>query len=408
MRTRRTWPLALALAAPLAWSGPYTLTATQTVTHESNVLRAETDAALPAGLSRADTVYTTVLQGGIDQPIGRQRVFGDASLRRTQFQHNGLYDSNGYRVAGGLDWQTVGRWSGSLNLSSQRSLGQLSNDEAGVLTHGNAERTRQADSALRWGVSTRLAAEATLNWRDVRFSAPEFASREFRQRSAYVGLRHGLAAWWSLGWRESRGAYPRFRSLGDGLYEADRFARRELELKAALPTGGASDLALRVGWGRTRYDNASTRDISGLYGSLDWTWRPSGNLRVQWHVSREPAQEAYFLNTLFGRGRLSYDRDATLVQLKADLMLSGKTSAYAAWGFIDRSLSRSIVLGDTTLDDAPVHDRTRQYALGLRWQPGRAWLLGLDLQGEERRDTTALSRPYHSTTISTFGQLSLP
>lgn len=407
MPMSRTWACALLLAGQTAWAGPYALTASQSVTHESNVLRAESEVALPEGLSRADTVYTTVLQGGIDQPIGRQRIFGDASVRRTQFQHNSLYDSNGYRLAGGADWQTVGRWSGSLNLSTQRSLGQLSNDEAGVLTHGNTEHTRQADSALRWGVSQRLAAEAALNWRDVRFSAPEFASREFRQRSAYLGLRHGLAAWWSLGWRESRGAYPRFRSLGDGRYEGDRFGRRELELKAAMPTGGASDLALRLGWGRTRYDNASTRDISGLYGSLDWTWRPTGNLRVQAHVSREPAQEAYFLNTLFGRGRLSYDREATLVQLKADLVLTGKTSLFAAWGFTDRSLARSIDVGGLTLDDVPVHDRTWQYSLGLRWQPTRTWLLGVDLLGEERRDTTALSRPYHSTTISTFGQLSL-
>ncbi|MBL8333804.1 MAG: hypothetical protein JNM08_11900, partial [Rubrivivax sp.] len=45
----------------------------QTVTQESNLMRLETGAPLPDGVSRSDTVWTTELQGGIDQPIGRQR-----------------------------------------------------------------------------------------------------------------------------------------------------------------------------------------------------------------------------------------------------------------------------------------------------------------------------------------------
>lgn len=417
----RTWSPSLAIAGRAALlalgllsaegpalAGGLALGATQSVTHESNVLRVEDGQQVPDSLSRADRVWTSTLQGSLQQPIGRQRVFGNLLLRHAHFERNRVYDNSGYKIDAGAEWATVQQLSGSFGLMAQRNLAQFSNDEAGFLTRGNIEQTRLAESALRWGVSARLAAEASLNWRSVSFSAPEFASREFRQGLGYLGLRQELsgALWWSLGLRQSRGLYPKFRQTPDG-YEGDRFRRQELELRASVKPGGASDIDARLGLGRTRYDTAVNRDLSGLYGAIDWRWRPTGRLRLQTHWSRDPSQDSYFLNTLFGRGTLSYDRVATTVQLRADLSLSAKTALYAAWGWTDRSFLRSIAIGGGSLSDVRSDDRTQQYALGLRWQPTRTLLLGLDVTGEDRRQTTALSRPYRSTSVTTFGQINI-
>jgi hypothetical protein len=284
--------------------------------------------AVPDTLSRSDTVWTSTLQGGIDQPIGRQRVFGNASLHHTRFGHNRVYDNSGYRLSAGAEGSTVERISGSVGVTLQRNLAQFSNDEVGVLTRSNIERTQQVDSALRWGISARLAAEATLNWRRVDFSAPEFASREFRQGGAYLGLRQTFSGALnaSIGLRQSRGVYPNFRRLDDTVFEADRFQRRELELKVSLNPGGSSSVDARFGLGRTRYDTATSRDLSGPFGALDWSWRPTGRLRVQAFWSRSPSQDSYFTTTLFGRGTLSYDRVATSLQLRTDYGLTAKTS----------------------------------------------------------------------------------
>ena len=412
---RRGMPLLLMAATWAAtWSaspalaGPYSATASQSVSHESNLLRAEDGQFVPDGLSRSDTVYTTALQGELDQPIGRQRLFGQAQLKHTRFERNRIYDNSGYRLNAGAEWATVERLSGSLGLTVQRTLAQFANDEAGILTRSNIERTRVAESAVRWGVSARLTAEASLDWRSVDFSATEFASRAFRQAGAYAGLRHAPsgALWWSLGLRQSRGVYPNFRLTVDG-YEADRFQRQELEWKASIKPSGASEFDARLGLGRTRYDSATNRDVSGLFGGVSWSWRPTARLRLQTRWSRDPSQDSYFLNTLFGRGTLSYDRVATTLQLRSDLDLSAKTALYAAWGYTDRSLARSIAIGEGTLEDIRGDDRTRQYALGLRWQAARSVLLGLDFTGEVRGQATALSRPYRATTINAFGQLTL-
>lgn len=395
---------------PCVAAGPYSIAATQSVSWESNLLRAESGQVVPEGLSRSDTIYTTALQGGLDQPIGRQRLFGDGSIRRTQYQRNSVYDSTGYRLTAGLDWATIQRLSGTLTLNAQRQLAQFSNDEAGILARRNVEQTRQAESALRWGVSARLAAEAALTWREVDFSAPEFASREFRQGSIYLGLRHELsgAAWWSVGLRHATGTYPQFRRAADGSFEADHFGRQELDLRATLRPSGASDLEARLGLGRTRYDSATSRDVSGLFGTLAWNWRPSGRLRLRTQWSRDPSQDSYFLDTLFGRGTLSYDRVATTLQLRADHSVTAKTSWYAAWGWTDRSLARSIEVPSLAVPVLRSDDRTYQYVVGLRWQPTRGLLVGLDVNAEERRVGSLLSRPYRASSVSTFGQLSLP
>ena len=410
-RTQRSvWAAAVGLTlAGVAAAGPYSLGVTQSITHESNLLRVESGQVVPDGVSVADTVYTTAVQGGIDQPIGRQRVFGNANLRHTRFNHNRLYDNSGYRLALGADWATVEQLSGTVGLTVQRSLAQFSNDETGILTRSNIERTRQAESSLRWGASARLAAEAALTWRSVDFSAPQYASREFRQGTAYLGLRHTLsgAAWWSLGLRHSSGVYPNFRPGTLDSVAADRFQRQELELRGALQPTGASNLDVRLGLGRTHYDSATSRNVSGLFGSLEWTWRPTGRLRLQTRWSRDPSQDSYFLNTLFGRGTLSYDRVATNLQLRADLELTGKTTLYSAWGWTDRSLVRGIEGPAGAMSDLRGDDRTQFYALGLRWQPMRTLQLGMDINGEQRRHATAISRPYRSTSINAFGQLTL-
>lgn len=406
--TSKLMALVLGMAGATAWAGPYWVSATQSVTHESNLLRAEDGQFLPESLSRSDTVYTTAVEGGIDQPIGRQRVFGSAQLRHTRFQHNRIYDNGGHRLNAGVEWATVERLSGSVGLTVQRNLAQFANDETGILTRSNLERTRLAESSVRWGLGARLTAEASVDWRSVDFSAPEFASRAFRQTSTYLGLRHAPsgALWWSTGWRQSSGVYPNFRRTAEG-FEADHFDRQELEWRAAVRPSGSSEIEARLGLGRTRYDTAANRDVSGLFGGLTWAWRPTGRLRLQTRWSRDPSQDSYFLTTLFGRGTLSYDRVATTVQLRSDLELSAKTSLFAAWGWTDRSLTRSIAVGGGTLDDIRIDDRTRQYALGLRWRASRAILLGLDLAGDSRSRATLLSRPYSATSINAFGQLTL-
>jgi hypothetical protein len=126
----------------------------------------------------------------------------------------------------------------------------------------------------------------------------------------------------SIGLRQSRGVYPNFRRLDDTVFEADRFQRRELELKVSAQPRRQQQRRRPVRAGaHTLRQRHQPRPV-GPFGALDWSWRPTGRLRLQAFWSRSPSQDSYFTNTLFGRGTLSYDRVATSLQLRTDYGLT--------------------------------------------------------------------------------------
>jgi hypothetical protein len=122
-----------------AQSSPYYLGISQAVNVDSNMLRAANGATLSDGFSRSDTVYSTALQAGLDQPIGRQRVYGSLALRSTRYQHNDTFNNEGYNANVGLNWETVERLSGTLSASANRSLASFSDPFISGLRSKNLE-----------------------------------------------------------------------------------------------------------------------------------------------------------------------------------------------------------------------------------------------------------------------------
>src|SRR5207245_3758172 len=80
----RPMSLALGLAftnCAMAEANPYYIGVSQAFTHDSNVFRRPDNGTLPVV---ADTVSSTGVLGGIDQPFGRQHFFanGTAAMNR--------------------------------------------------------------------------------------------------------------------------------------------------------------------------------------------------------------------------------------------------------------------------------------------------------------------------------------
>ena len=97
-------------AQGLSRDAPYYLGVSQGFTHESNVFRS------PNGSS--DTYSSTSLLGGFDQPIGRQRLFGTASVSANRYFKQSELDNTSYALNAGLDWETINKLSGNVNASA--------------------------------------------------------------------------------------------------------------------------------------------------------------------------------------------------------------------------------------------------------------------------------------------------
>lgn len=401
---------ACAPAAP-AWAqaSPWYVGASQTFTRDDNLLRLADGQAVPAGFARADTVSSTALIAGLDQPIGRQRLFGSVTLRDNRLSRNAVFDNQGYALTAGVDWQTVNRLSGTVRAGANRSLARFNSDEIGLVTKRNLETTQSLDASVRLGVVTRLTLEAALGTRSVDYSAEEYRSREFRQSSVSAGARYRLggATTVGAGLRLTEGRYPSFRALGSGQFQADRLDRRDLDLSVAWVPSAVSSVDARLSFGKTDYEIATARGFSGVTGALNWVWRPTGKLRLTTQLTRDPGQDSYFLDNRVSDATVEYSRLSTAVRLRTDYAVSAKVAAYVSAARVQRSLARTLPALPGLDPRVRGSDHSTLLALGATWTPQRWLQLGCDLSRERRRGEQPLSNDYSTGSVGCSAQVTL-
>ncbi len=400
----------LAAAGAQAQTSPWYVGAAQTFTHESNLYRLADGAATPPGLSRSDLISSTALLAGLDQPVGRQRLFGSATLRANRFADNRDLNNEGYALRAGLDWATVNRLSGTLEASAERSLARFDTDtEIGAQTGRNIEDNTRLFAEARVGVVTAYTAEVSLEHRDRRFSAAAYDRRENRQTTATAGLRwrpQGSTTL-GLGLRHTDGRYPRFRTLDSGGFEADRYTRDGLDLIAGWESGGATRLDARITLGRTRYDQNDARDVSGATGFVAGTWRPGGRLSLTARLAHDIGQDAFFSGSPFIDGVVDTSRTTTSARLVADYALSAKLRLRTTLSLAQRDLVQTLPPSALFPGNLRGRDDTTELSLGATWEPTRSLVFGCDLGHEKRSASGDLSLPYSANRAGCYGQVFL-
>ncbi|MEK8050143.1 hypothetical protein AACH10_07825 [Ideonella sp. DXS22W] len=414
--SRPTLALLLASAAwqpVLAETSPWYLGASQALAHESNLYRIASSETLTTPYSKADTVATTSLLGGLDQQWGRQHLGATASIRNSRYQNNSHLNNSGYGLNAALDWETANRLSGRLSVASDQNLAQFNSRDSSnqLIALRNVVRANQLDATARLGTVTRLTLEAGAGYRSREYSASRYDAYDSRQTYGSLGVRWRSSPALQLGaaLRLTNGRYPHFPAAdGSGAYDPDTYRRTDLDLSARWTPSGATDLSVRVSPTRTRYDRDTARNLSGLTGLVRWDWQPGGKLRLSSKLSRDNGQSADVYNLgIFGQGVVDYGRTTTALQFSAAYDLSAKVALNASIGRAHRSLVDTRILNSTVLSKAAGGDDTDTLALGARWAPVRWALLGCDLNVDNRHANSSLSWSYGSTSVSCYGQATL-
>jgi len=387
-----------------AETSPYYIGASQTFSHDSNLLRLSDTQVAPDGFSKSDTISTTSLLAGIDQPFGRQRAYGNISLRANRLSNNETFNNEGYSLTGGLDWETIEHISGSIKATANRNLARFNTEDIGLVTKKNLETTQQIDATVRVGVVTAFTVEATAGHRSVDYTAAEYQGREFRQDNISLGLRYRPSSATTLGVevRDTKGKYPKFRQFTDGTFEADRFERRDLGFTAYVAPSDVSSFSGRVSFGKTDYEVATERSFSGATGYVSWNWKPTGKLRFDTRLTRDPGQDSYFFDSAISNATIEYSRVTTALRVRADYELSAKVGLNASVGASHRSLASTLFNSTQTGSD-----RSTNLALGALWTPTRSLQFGCDLSHDRRRGEQPLSSNLSDTTYSCYGQATL-
>jgi hypothetical protein len=417
LAARVVLPLAVLLLRALpagAETSPYYLGVSESYTHDSNLLRLGDGVDAPTGFSRSDSVYTTALLAGFDQPFGRQHAHADLTLRDNHYHANTVYNNNSYAASAGLDWSTAGRISGTLTGSINHSLSSFNNYYGvSVLPVRNMQTVVDINAGFNLGLVTRYSLVATLGHHRVSNSLDESAvlALDYEQDSGSFGLQWAPSDLVTLALTASdlAGRYPNYLFDGSS-YTEDRFKQSAVNLTGNLQPSGGSKLDARLSYARTRYDLNQARDFSGVTGTLGWVWTPRSKLHLSTRLTRDTGQNSYGQEFLGIAAATDYSQVSNTLRLQADYELSGKITTTAAWQATQRRVVNTFELLGTA-QGLEASDRSNLISAGLRWAPLRSVLIGCDLSREQRSASGpgagSITFPLNDSIVSCFGQFQL-
>jgi hypothetical protein len=380
---------------------PYYIGASQTFARESNLFRGA------SGVTVSDTLSVTSLLAGIDQPIGRQRLFADAAVRAGRFANNKQLNYTGGTLNAGADWEAAESLSGRISYMIDRTLAPTGLDLGIDPTLRNEQTTQEF---LLRGTSSNVAPlsiEAGFIHRALDYSLSSADALEFKQDTGSLGVRWRPSGALTLGVtvRRTEGEYP--FAVPGGL--PDEFQRDDVDLSAVWTITGASTVTARLSRTREKHDVLTTRDISGNTGAVSWNFKPTGKLNLTADYIRDTGAESTFIaggGGGAGGGAVPVVNSApvaTTVQLRGDFEITSKLQLVAGLRRLKRELVNTAAIPGTG-EDTLVESR-----LGLNWTPLRSVLVGCSV-GREERDASdgalanVLSSSYSATTVRCLAQ----
>lgn len=390
-------------------TSPYYIGGLVAYGQQSNALGIADGATVPGNLgyvSKSDKVTSLALIGGLDQQVGRQRLFGDVTLRDNRYDRNHLLNHKSYSVSAAIDWQTIRRISGNLTLKSTRDLVRFSSFDQP--TGGrNLVNTRLADASARIGVVTRYTFEAGLSQRSVDYSDAAYASRDFRQRSASIGARYWPSGsnYAGVTVRDTKGRYPGV--TGGNNVAADEFDRQDVELSTSLETSGFSTVFARAAYSKIDHSLRPELDYSGVTGLFRGTLTPTAKLQLTGELARDRGQDIGL--SLFdpnsGFTRVESARLTTIARLRVGYAATAKTELHANASSSRRTISQTNVFTNAAESG---RERSSQYGLGASWTPTRTSRVGCDVSRDRRRSDIASAQLNVSSNSTTcFAQLTV-
>lgn len=386
----------VSVSSVMAQASPYYVGVSQAFTKDSNLFRVRD------GLAKTDDLTsTTSLLAGINQPIGRQRLFADAVVRHSVFQDNDQLNNTGYGLNVGIDWATIEKLSGTLAYSLNQTLSSFSTDGAvAVTTSPNLERNRQFLARGQMGLDSLLSLEALFTHRNQDYSAASFAANEFRQNMASLGAQYRPSGLLTLGaaLRATRGRYP-FALGVPGAFQADEYDRNDIDLTAVWTPTGQSKVAVRLSAGKETHDRVKARDFSGATGAVSWQFKPTGKLTFTTDLIRDTGAETSFNGFNFANANPIGNNSqlSSAMRVRGVWEATAKIQVNADARYAERDLVNGLVAGGT--------DKFGQLSFGAQYAPARNWLLGCNLAHEKRGGATPA--PYNANIVGCSAQFKL-
>ena len=390
---------------------PWFVGASQAITRSSNAYRTAD--------STSDTYSTTSIFGGVDIPLGRQRVFARGSYSLNRYFDQKELNNSSYSVGAGADFATVMNLSGGIDigLDQQLSAPIVSSSETAE-DRRNLARTQRVDGRLLWGGASVVTLEARGGYSHISYADEAYAGSESSRRDAGLTAyyRPGARLRIGVGVRADRTDQPvALRDPITGTTQSNEIDGRHIDLLADYALTGITNIGGRLSHSRQSSSNQllQSSDFSGLTGAFNISYRATGKLSGNLSLSRDVGTAAFgqtvsvvTLPIDSGTSVTNPSASPTTVLYENNRVTNAASLgvSYAATAKIGVSVglryARSTIASTSTVQaDAEYSDTSRSASIGASYAVARLVGLGCSASYERRSASLGSSYDYSGTSI---------
>lgn len=390
-------PLCLCLVAVGARAAiePFTVDASESIKHETNISHAASGGA-------SDWVSTTSLRAGVDQALGRNKFVADAGVNYNAYKNQSRIDSWGYQAGAQLDWNTIGDLSGAFGADTSRRqyIYGVTSDPLPIpgqppatpVTERNMQTDNHVFGRILLGGPSRWQLFAGADGSQRRYSAEAFRSNDENQWSSNFGTRYSTSPDLTFGLvaNYGHGEFPHVEGFSFGgvtQTKVSRFNTRSINGTVQLRATGNSEFDAGVGY-TTETSDALTDKLHFVNGSLNWTWTPPSHFTVKVGLKRSTDMDNSSTAANAGlryANSLSGPSINNLALLDVGYALTAKITLDATATYSQRKYTH-LALVDA--DGNPVASgtmNTSSYYLSAHYQPTRTTDVSCGAGHEQRR-----------------------
>ena len=343
--------------------------------------------------SRKKSENITTAYAGIrlDKIYAQQRFKFDFTLTANRYQNFGILDFNAKDYKAAWLWTLTPFLTGTVSLDRRQSLNSFQDFQGGSLVnirnistsetqHFEADYSPHNIWHLLGGV-TRSTQKNTNN-------STDFVGQDsYTTNSLDAGVKYNFRSGSSV----TVMGHGRSGENSNAVFD-NAFDEREVETKLDWIVSGKSRVNMRAAYLSREYDQFSIHDYSGLVGNIDYSWTPTGKLRLI-------LSAATSLSSYQTTGS-SYTRVNSL-SISPLYAFSDKITMRAQAGISERTF-----LSEGVVPESDRVDWTKTASFGVEWAPLRSVTIGGNLE-RSSRDSNVNGLDYTDTTVGVNANLFL-
>lgn len=365
---------------------------------EDNLFRLDDKAQAQAllGETRMSDWVTSASAGiKIDKRYSLQRFQVDALATHTRHETFDFLDFDSFNYRAAWLWSVTPRLTGVLSADRQEMLTSFS-DFRGTNstvplnrknTQTNESRIFSFDGDIGAGFHV-IGGASELRSRNSQSFQPvgDYVQDGIELGGKYVSRAEN---WVSLVQREIKGEY-RGRELNFFSQLDTDFDQSETEARMLWRITGKSEINARLTYVEREHDHFSSRDYSGVTGSLNYRWIPTGKLYIDTSLTRGLSSFQELTSSYY---------DADTLAIAPTWAVTAKTKIRLKYSYGERDYKGALI--------QPVEqreDKLQSLVLSADWQATRTILVNGTLSREER-DSNLSGLDYEANMIGLSAQV---